>query len=489
MTRFSFAALAVAVVAVLAAGRALGHSSYCEWRTHTAITAPSILEPSQSNNGVGVGEEVTFTCSECEDHDERVCYPGEIRTYPEDTVHYLWSDDSGRASGQSFPEGNTGRSVIWRAPSSPDTYNVTVTVYDEDNHPPGVGDDSDEDRHASRGMEVVRLDQVRVYYSCSVDYPYASTTQFKTRAVVWATQESQKAYCDIGFDESLTWYKTGDEGPRDDPEDLPPPTSGTFSGTTVEDDWPDNWPDLTIEWKLLKHQGSSPSGGHRKYSYAESGYLSNSWGENNRSYNTPGLHRLRATAKMNPGETWEQSVTSRDKEYALRICPMRDITTAGSSMREDYVEWISTYEEEPYEWGGEGYGGKDSNDQYVGGGPNYDGYGIDCSGLVSCGAERAGYNWDYPPPGGITWRVSTWALAGDYCSDPVPYGDFDEGDIIVKGGVHVVSCGDRKAEPYENDIFIIHASSSANKVIHEQSTITAWTDPPEEYALRRLEAH
>jgi len=26
-------------------------------------------------------------------------------------------------------------------------------------------------------------------------------------------------------------------------------------------------------------------------------------------------------------------------------------------------------------------------------------------------------------------------------------------------------------------------------VIHEQSTITAWTDPPEEYALRRLEAH
>ncbi len=139
-----------------------------------------------------------------------------------------------------------------------------------------------------------------------------------------------------------------------------------------------------------------------------------------------------------------------------------------------------------------GGGGKDSNGQPDGGDSSYEGYGIDCSGLVSCAADgggRAGYNWDYPPPGGdITWRVGTWGLAGDYCSSAVAYADFDEGDIIVKGGDHVVSCSDRD-DADDNKILITHASGSADKVRDQWSTITYWTAPPREYALRRLEAH
>lgn len=427
---------------------------------------------------MGINGQVLFRCSLCTDQDRKVC--GGVTSYPVDTVTYTWSATCG-----SFPYGNTGREVTWIAPPTPGPCVVTVTVDDVDARAPaGCGADNDPAKQASLQMNVIRLEQARVYFSYpGTAYPYILTSQFKTRAVVRATSPSgTKDYCAMLFDQSLQWWMTGNEGPRDDPDDQAPPMSSEFTGEVMSY-WPSNWPPLTIKWEMRDQTATAQScaGGNRKYSYATWTYLVNGWGEDNRTYNTPGIHRLRATATMHPGTTWVQTKPSLDKEVALRICPKRDITTAGTLMREKYVEWISTYELEPYEWGGEGFGGYDSPDTCVGGGDGYEGYGIDCSGLVSCGAHRAGYNW------GTAWRQTTTGLASDTYSEAVSYDEFDEGDILNKAGHHVVSCSWRSAGPDTNVIKIIHASGDANKVLQEDSTITEWTG--DGYSRRRLKAH
>jgi len=422
------------------------------WETYTPITDPSITSPTVSNNGIGINGEVGFTCSTCTDQDKHTV--GGQTSYPWDTVTYTWSATVG-----TFPYGNTGRSVTWKAPGSPGTCTVKVTVNDLDGHPPpGSGSDDDDLKEASLTMEVIRLEKIRLYFShgsSSPDdaYPYKDNDQFRTRAVVWATCTSYLAYCDVGFDETLTWWKTGLEGPGSDNDE--PPAPETFTGT-VEDNWPDNWPVLTIEWKRLEHKCSSPSDHSRKYWYVVNGYLANSWGENNRTYSDAGvgLHRLRATVKMHAGTAWEQSKISTDlngdgvsdgNEWCLRICPKDptiyvepDPPPDNSAQRQHYLEWMSTYLDEPYEWGGEGYGGEDSgadeeSASYVGGEGSYDGYGMDCSGLVSCAAYRAGYNWS-------PWRLSCTGLVGVSTAVPTPWMDnLVPGDIINKVKHHVMS--------------------------------------------------
>lgn len=123
---------------------------------------------------------------------------------------------------------------------------------------------------------------------------------------------------------------------------------------------------------------------------------------------------------------------------------------APSAQRQAYLEWLSTWQKVPYEWGGEGYCGKDSNEQWMGGGGGYEGYGIDCSGLVSCGAWRADYDWDESPrPAAprLPWRRVTSDMS--VVSDPVPNTDPPQpfgwmynlipGDIINKPRHHVVT--------------------------------------------------
>jgi len=413
-------------------------------------------------------------------------------------VTYTWS----APDGGTFPYGDTGGSVTWQAPPTPGGYRVCVTVNDEDGHPPpGEGSDDDAPKTAELTVEVIRLDKVRLYYYYpNTGYPYAGDAQIDTRAVVWATCTTQQAYHGPGlsFDTGLTyWWEAGDEGPRRetaascDTLDIEPPVTGIYTGTPAQ--WPSNWPALDIDWKLLWHQQTDPCAGYpRKYLYSDDTvYLTDSWGEDNRTYTTQGLHRLRATATIHPGageQKGERTVTSRDKEYALRICPKAYCDWIDNAMRRAYVEWCSTYVNEPYEWGGEGYGGFDSEDQCAGGGALYEGYGIDCSGLVSCGAYRAGYNWSVHVGNCDTWRVGTCALAGNYCSDPISEDDFGEGDIIVDCEVHVVSCVERQGT--SNDIRIIHASGSAGKVLNQDSSITYWTEDEDyNYVLRRLKAH
>jgi hypothetical protein len=430
---------------------------------------------------------VQFTCS-ATDLDRYQNADCSYNTPVQDGLTYTWTAQAG-----TFPYGNTGSAVTWKAPPNHGEWWVKVTVNDNGS-PPGTDDDA---VWRTRTMQVIRLDKVRLYmHHYGTAYPYVNDDAFKTRAVVWATCGSQGVYCDLLFDESLAWwFDPGSEGTLDDPDDQEPPDTPYFSGTV--DDWPNNWPNganLTIQWTLFYHDASDPQCNcdvcgepdchHRIFSYPvgqQAPYYPNTsaWGDDNRTYNSPGLHRLRATVTMHPGTLWSQPVTSRDKELAFDIRPRYHIADAGTAQRNSYVEWISGSINEPYEWGGEYFGGYDSNGNYAGGGDGYDGYGVDCSGLVSIGAWRADYNWPY-------WRQTTVGIATDTYSSAVSDGDFDEGDVLVNSGVHVVSCSYRNAS-IPNNIRIIEASGTYDKVLERSTTISYYLD--QGYSRRRLRAY
>ncbi len=120
-----------------------------------------------------------------------------------------------------------------------------------------------------------------------------------------------------------------------------------------------------------------------------------------------------------------------------------------SELRRKLVEWASSFVNVPYEWGGHWYGGRADNDvQFVGaymnvrgqnrriyypGSVGYQGYGVDCSGLVSAAARLAGYS-DFQTS---DWRRSASELADDEVSDPVSIHRIQPGHIIVQPGEHV----------------------------------------------------
>jgi hypothetical protein len=464
------------VIVALAAAASCGAAQASEtWGPYTAIETPSIVAPTTAHNGCGISAEVSFRCSPCSDQDTHVV--DGCGTHPYDVVTYTWS-----ATGGSFPNGNTGTAVTWKAPAAHGTYTVTVTVDDVDGHSPGS--DNDPPKSASLTMQVIRLDKVRLYLNhYGTAYPYTNSDAFKTRAVVWATCGTQGTYCDLDFDESLGWwFDPGSEGPLEGPMSSGPPDTPFF--TDVVSGWPGNWPSLSIEWTLMYQVASASDGYHnRVYSYPvgrQTVYYPNhsEWGDDNRTYNAPGLHRFRATATMHPGTSWAQSVTSRNKELAFDIRPRYAISAAGTEQRNRYVEWISANLSEPYEWGGHYFGGYDSAGAYAGGGSGYDGYGIDCSGLVSLGARRAGYNWP-------SWRQPTAGIFSDTYSSAVSFAEFDEGDVLDHPNLHVISCMNRYAAPNEDHIDIIHASGSAGEVVRENDVlISDWV--ADDYYMRRL---
>jgi len=78
------------------------------------------------------------------------------------------------------------------------------------------------------------------------------------------------------------------------------------------------------------------------------------------------------------------------------------------------------------------YGGRADNKS--GGASTYDGYGTDCSGLVSAGACWAGYNWS-------PWRATTTSLNTSYYSTQINDANqnLEPGDILNNPGVHVVT--------------------------------------------------
>mgnify|MGYP001773160623 CR=1 FL=1 len=151
-----------------------------------------------------------------------------------------------------------------------------------------------------------------------------------------------------------------------------------------------------------------------------------------------------------------------------------------SNRQRKFVEWASSFVNVAYEWGGWWYGGRaDDKAQHSGawlrrigdgvrvfynGHAGYEGYGIDCSGLVAASARLAGYSFDQ-------WRMTTRALEDtlqySYCNS-VTLGNLKAGDLLVKGGRHVVivyriNHVNEQDDTITMDLQILHAAGEPNE--------------------------
>ncbi|MDI6782327.1 MAG: hypothetical protein QME49_09540, partial [bacterium] len=198
------------------------------------------------------------------------------------------------------------------------------------------------------------------------------------------------------------WYAAGSKGAFDVFKG-----TSTLPGTTVIYQWPPNWTLPSFNWTAMYHHASDSldNNHNRNYWYAtQTSTVISGWGVT-RSY-APGTGRYKVTATLG-----NQSVSSLSGEYAARISVKDHNTPEGhNNQTTQYLRWLTAFLQTsqpdgadgiPYEWGGHWFGGKTGNN--VGGAANYDGYGIDCSGLVSCGARFAGYKWN-------PWRRGTGQL-------------------------------------------------------------------------------
>ncbi len=322
-------------------------------------------------------------------------------------------------------------------------------------------------------------------------YPF-NNVNVRVRAIVWLKgpmvqgQRSYGAYCGMAFDQTNAtngwfnndghWYATGISGePLDFLEganSLPP----RLDPNLTVDQWPRGLDAPTFTWYQLRWAADLETeltpDVHGDYYYYYPPYQTaniNGWGtddlnppvgsrryivhtqardRNNqlqtyRSYApTPGPWASKATDQDNMvlTRTWSQNCdeppdTAGPEEYAVRISVRDtdiDAIWAPDAHKRSYLQWLTSFLEVPYEWGGYWYGGRADNED--GGSAAYDGYGPDCSGLVSAGARWAGYNWN-------PWRATTSSLATSYYSTVInnPDENLEEGDILNLPGGHVVT--------------------------------------------------
>jgi cell wall-associated NlpC family hydrolase len=106
------------------------------------------------------------------------------------------------------------------------------------------------------------------------------------------------------------------------------------------------------------------------------------------------------------------------------------------------IEWASTFVNVRYEWGGCWFGGRaHPNQRDSSGDAGYEGFGIDCSKLISVAAMMAGLRWDRQYQNIRWWDIGAFHLA----SDVYPYTrgwpdkrtarlNAQPGDILVKPG-------------------------------------------------------
>ncbi|OGS23183.1 MAG: hypothetical protein A2252_05770 [Elusimicrobia bacterium RIFOXYA2_FULL_39_19] len=121
-----------------------------------------------------------------------------------------------------------------------------------------------------------------------------------------------------------------------------------------------------------------------------------------------------------------QEFDAPSNEYATRISFLNDsFDRQGSTQQQAFVRWATAYLGQSWENAGGWFGGKISVSD--GGQGGYQGYGLDCSGLVSCAAKWAGYSWaqslDYD-----VWKLNVDGIKNH--SDAVRYVSATDNDII-----------------------------------------------------------
>jgi len=142
--------------------------------------------------------------------------------------------------------------------------------------------------------------------------------------------------------------------------------------------------------------------------------------------------------------TWSQNCdeppdTVGPEEFAVRISVRDASVTSPNPRKREYLRWLTAYLDTPYSYGGEWFGGwaDDKYNTYPDAAYEeglWNRYGIDCSGLVCCGARWAGYNWRK------RWRVRCRDLYDDYYSILIenPDKNLQPGDILLSL-THVVT--------------------------------------------------
>lgn len=225
------------------------------------------------------------------------------------------------------------------------------------------------------------------------------------------------------------WSVVGLQGPDNNSQFISFPTLQDASSRATIEVWNTTlYGETSVTTYKMMHKCTAFDGVHgRKYGYDKTvGPIRDGIG-----IPSPGVSRYVACVS-NRGNT----VYSPSKENATRFA-IRESNNFGltNEKRRDFTQWAFAYLGAAYEWQGLGFGGKESKvfEKRL----SYnDGFGVDCSGFVSCAAKWAGYNWHTGYPG-YTWAYSTQAIPG-VTTDQFPANDpFGPGDILIKEKKHV----------------------------------------------------
>jgi len=392
-------------------------------------------------------------------------------------------------------------------------------------------------------------DKVRIYYHNLTDrervYPFLSD-QVAVRAIVWAkTPTGYHAYCGMPFQLAPEvngrwfandgyWYATGIDG-----NPIPNPNGSEswenhqwprLDPQTIVHPWPG--PPLNFTWYRIRSEVAKEAQltERRKYVEGETVYRCyyyppyqnapiNGWGTDLLALepgtycyivhvtwiDEKGQQRLLRSYAPTPGD-WASPETDRDnavltrtwsqncdepEEFAVRISVRDHRVTSPNPRKQEYLRWLTTYLGVPYSYGGEWFGGRadDKFNTYPGGAYEigiHNRYGIDCSGLVSCGARWAGYNWN-------PWRATTSDLASSYYSRQIenPNNNLQPGDILIRPGHHVVSVYQYTSGHLDfSDSQIIEAIGGEIDRVRIRNNVNIWRDYIlEGYTARELVWH
>jgi len=327
---------------------------------------------------------------------------------------------------------------------------------------------------------IFTLQAVNLYYHSIDEFPFTDT-QVTIKPL--ATMQSGNIYktSDQTITDTSNWYYN-------------------FPSGVIE--WKNVWGNPSFVWKDVTHtildqctiyetkiaQKQYARGRARWYGYTWSNSSITGWGTTTTL--TEGVHRYK-TAMTVVG-----TKQSPDKENALKI-------KIRGYYENDLVKWASACLGVRYEWGGYGSdrryaGGKESpsldvsdadcsatgyiyrNGQwiFVSATPAHEGYGFDCSGLVSHVANICGYFSGYK---------TTLQLDDSTITETVTRTELHAGDLLLKPGHHVMIVSSTPQRFGDNDrIYYIEAIGSAGGSIVREDSSTFGDIETKGYKYKRL---